>query len=82
MPERFEEEKFKKIHKYAFIPFGGGPRTCIGKNFATLEMKIILAKIYQNNLLVLVDDREVKPKPHFTLRPEKDIIFKIITQKT
>ena len=82
MPERFEEEKFKKIHKYAFIPFGGGPRMCIGKNFATLEMKIILAKIYQNNILELQDDEEVKPKPHFTLRPERDIIFKVITQKT
>lgn len=76
-PDRFEEENIKKIHKYAYFPFGGGPRTCIGKHFALLEMKILLIKIYQKCYFELKSSENINPFPHFTLRPEKDIILKI-----
>ena len=74
-PERFEEEKIKNMHKYAYVPFGGGPRTCIGKNFALFEMKVILAKIFQKHYVEMKEEEEIKPTPHFTLRPQKDIIL-------
>lgn len=79
-PERFEEEKIKNIHKYAFIPFGGGPRTCIGKNFAMFEMKVALTKIYQKHVFNLKTTEEVKPEPHFTLRPAENILFELEEQ--
>lgn len=44
-PERFEKEKFKEIHPYAFIPFAKGPRMCIGWRYAMFLMKIQLANV-------------------------------------
>lgn len=41
-PERFEPEQFRKIHPYAFIPFSGGPRICIGAKYGMLFMKTVL----------------------------------------
>lgn len=76
-PDEFKPERFEKdpVHLYAFIPFGGGPRTCIGKNFALMELKIILTKIFQNHYVEMKYDQEVKPTAQFTLRPEKEIIL-------
>jgi cytochrome P450 len=42
-PERFDVEKFEKIHPYAFIPFTKGPRMCLGWHFAILLLKTVLA---------------------------------------
>lgn len=42
-PERFEEENIKKVHPYAYIPFAGGPRMCIGWRYAINLTKIIIA---------------------------------------
>lgn len=69
-PERFEKDP---VHKYAYIPFGGGPRLCIGKNFALMELKVILSKIFQNHYVEMKNDEEIKPTAQFTLRPEKEI---------
>lgn len=42
-PERFSSENKKNIDKFVYMPFGGGPRLCIGNNFALMEMQIVLA---------------------------------------
>ncbi len=42
-PDRFAPENAKKIPKYAYMPFGAGPRMCIGNHFAIMEMQLILA---------------------------------------
>lgn len=44
-PERFSEENRKSRENVAFIPFGSGPRNCIGMRFAIIEIKLLLAKI-------------------------------------
>ncbi|MBC7869877.1 MAG: cytochrome P450, partial [Chitinophagaceae bacterium] len=44
-PERFSPENEKNIHKYAYMPFGAGPRVCIGNAFAMMEAKLVLATI-------------------------------------
>lgn len=53
-PERFTPEAMKERHRYAYIPFGGGPRGCIGFPFAMMEMPLVLARVLQRFKLSLV----------------------------
>ncbi|MEP7291896.1 MAG: cytochrome P450 [Chloroflexota bacterium] len=67
-PERFSAENEKTIPKYAYLPFGGGPRVCIGNAFAMMEAKLIVATIAPHFRLELAPDQVVKPQRVFTLR--------------
>jgi cytochrome P450 len=67
-PERFSPENEKLIPKYAYIPFGGGPRVCIGNAFAMMEAKLIVATIAPRFHLALAPDQQVAPQRVFTLR--------------
>lgn len=73
-PDRFLGEQKKEIHKYAYFPFGGGPRICIGEQFAMMEMIIAVALIYKNGSPKLMD-KMVEKVPLVTLRPNRDIRF-------
>jgi cytochrome P450 len=68
-PERFNAENEPNIPRYAFIPFGGGPRVCIGNQFAMLEARLVLATIAQHFRLELKPGFSTQPKRAFTLRP-------------
>jgi cytochrome P450 len=71
-PERFDPERFrdpKAIDRFAYFPFGGGPRICIGQGFALLEGTLMLATLARRFHLDLVDDAVVEPLPLITLRP-------------
>lgn len=72
-PERFAPENEATIPKYAYFPFGGGPRICIGNQFAMMEAQLVLATILQRYHLSLVAGQEIKLNPLVTLRPEPDI---------
>jgi len=72
-PERWFDEKIKQLHKYAYFPFSGGPRVCIGNSFAMMETVLVLATIAQKYRLKLVENQAVKPWPVFTLRPRNGI---------
>ena len=67
-PERFTPERSDGRPRYAYFPFSGGPRQCIGNNFATMEATLILATIAQRYRLTLVPGHAVEPEPSFTLR--------------
>lgn len=69
-PERWENDYMKTIPKFAYYPFGGGPRLCIGEGFAWMEGVLVLAIILQNWKMNLVDNKPVKPDPLITLRPK------------
>jgi cytochrome P450 len=74
-PERWTPEFEKDLHKYAYLPFGGGPRICIGNNFAMMEAKIILASMAQNYRLHLKKGHRVEPEPLITLRPKHGMMM-------
>jgi cytochrome P450 len=73
-PERFKPARFLSSapasrHRFAYFPFGGGPRICIGMQFALMEGPLVLATILQRFRVELVSDHPVVPDPTFTLRP-------------
>lgn len=72
-PERFTPERVATRPKFAYFPFGGGPRLCIGNNFALMEAQIVLATIAQRYRLRLVADRPVQPQMVLTLRPRNGV---------
>lgn len=78
-PERFTPENEKALPRYAYFPFGGGPRICIGNSFAMMEAKLILATIIQQHRLSLVPNHPVVPEPLITLRPKYGM--KMVVQK-
>ncbi len=68
-PERFSPEKSAARHRFAYIPFGAGPRICIGMAFAMTEAVLILATIAQRYRLRLKAGHPVEPQGLITLRP-------------
>jgi len=69
-PDRFAPERFAQLPTCAWIPFGAGPRACIGAAFATMEMVLILATVLQRAQLALAPGQgDPEPLPLFSLRP-------------
>lgn len=68
-PERFTEDREAALPRYAFFPFGGGHRVCIGNSFAMMEARLALATVAQQRRLSLVPGQEIVPEPEITLRP-------------
>jgi cytochrome P450 len=68
-PERFSPERSAGRARYAYFPFGGGPRQCIGKGMALVEAQLILATVAHRYRLRLASDRPVEPEALVTLRP-------------
>jgi cytochrome P450 len=69
-PERFRPENEANIPKYAYLPFGGGPRVCIGNMFAEMEARLILATVASRYRLALQPGHVVQPMQVVTLRPK------------
>ncbi|HMD41965.1 MAG TPA: cytochrome P450 [Candidatus Acidoferrum sp.] len=76
-PERFEPERWRddpirrgKLPRFAYFPFGGGPRVCIGAGFAMMETVLLLATIAQRYSFSLPPDANVEPFFSITLRPK------------
>ena len=79
LPERWTEEFSNSLPKYAYFPFGGGPRTCIGNYFAMMEIVLLLATIGQRFSFSLAPDHEVSLMPAMSLRPRDGI--KVVVEK-
>ncbi len=69
-PDRFLPENMKNMHRYAYFPFGGGARQCIGNNFAMMEMQIMLACLASQFQFSLVPGFKLEIEPLVTLRPK------------
>ena len=72
-PDRWLDPAMQKLPRFAYFPFGGGPRQCIGNTFAMMEAALLLATIAQRFQLRSVPDHPVIPAPSFTLRPKHGI---------
>jgi cytochrome P450 len=80
-PERFDPERFAPDReaarpRFAYIPFGGGPRGCVGQQFAMVEAALIVAAIAQRYRIEVVDE-PIRPEPLITLRPKPGIRARI-----
>jgi cytochrome P450 len=73
-PDRWSDGLARRIHRYAYFPFGGGPRICIGNSFAQMEAVLLLATIAQRYQLRLAPGAVVRPFPTMTLRPDGGVM--------
>lgn len=81
-PDRFDPDRFlpaakETRHQFAYFPFGGGGRRCLGEGLAQLEGLLILATMVQRVSISLQADHPVIPDPLFTLRPYSDVFVRV-----
>lgn len=77
-PERFSELAKQARPKFAYFPFGGGPRVCIGESFAMLEGVLLTAAIGQRFKLALAQNQAVVPEPGITLKPRDGCRMRVL----
>lgn len=79
-PERFDPDRWSedstcsgRLPRFAYFPFGGGPRVCIGAGFAMMEAVLLLATVAQRFRLTLSSEHPIEMQPSVTLRPKHGI---------
>ncbi|MBZ0285804.1 MAG: cytochrome P450 [Anaerolineae bacterium] len=80
-PERFASGWEDRVPKYAYFPFGGGPRVCVGNQFAMMEAKLVLATIISRFQMKLVPGQQIVPDPLITLRPRDGIFMRLAARE-
>jgi cytochrome P450 len=83
LPERFLDEDVDSVSRaYRYLPFSTGPRHCIGKDFALLEMPIVLATVWARCKLTLPADHPLDPEALVTLRPRHGLPMRMTIRST
>ncbi|MDW8291929.1 MAG: cytochrome P450 [Anaerolineae bacterium] len=80
MPERWLGDLEKHLPRLAYLPFGAGPRVCIGNAFAMMEARLILATVAQRFRFVLAPGQRVEPEPMVTLRPRGGLCMRVVAR--
>jgi cytochrome P450 len=81
-PHRFDRHERQERAPLTYVPFGGGPRNCIGATFAQIEAKIVLARILQQFDLTLVPGQKIKPYMGATLEPRPGVRMTVRRRKS
>lgn len=81
-PERFAPELEKELPRYVYLPFGAGPRVCIGNAFAMMEAQLLLATIAQRFRFELIPGQDIVPNPLITLSPRDGLKMRLVTRTT
>ena len=76
-PERFEISNEEQKNKFAFLPFGAGPRICMGMGFALIESQIILGTLLAKFRVRLAGGDGIEPRPQVTLRTSKAVVLQL-----
>ncbi|MGC4411030.1 cytochrome P450 (plasmid) [Rhizobium rosettiformans] len=76
-PDRFAPEATKERHRFAYMPFGAGPRVCIGSGFALMEAVAVLAVVLQKLSLTSVATQPPVPLMKVTLRPRTSLVMTV-----
>jgi cytochrome P450 len=79
-PERWAGSLAKELPRFAYMPFGGGARICIGNRFAMMEAVLILATVARQFRLERQSGRPVEPKPSITLRPGGGVWVRLVSR--
>ncbi len=76
-PERFDVKRDEKRPALTYVPFGGGPRNCIGAAFAQVEAKVVLGRLLQTFDLTLVEGQKIRPYMGATLEPRPGVLMRV-----
>jgi cytochrome P450 len=77
-PDRWQREGRDERTPFAYFPFGGGPRRCVGDRFALMEARLVLARLLQSVRFETVPETELSLAPAITLRPEDGLDLRIV----
>jgi cytochrome P450 len=76
-PDRWVDGLEQRLPRFAYFPFGGGPRMCLGSGFAMQEAILLMAAISQRYQLRLVPGQRIEPWPTVTLRPRSGVLMEL-----
>jgi cytochrome P450 len=77
-PDRWQNDLAKKLPKFVYFPFGGGPRVCIGNAFAMMEVVLVVATLARRFRFQAVGGKDPVPEPGFTLRPSPGVYLRAV----
>ncbi|HEV7475287.1 MAG TPA: cytochrome P450 [Pyrinomonadaceae bacterium] len=80
-PDRWTTEFIKQLPKYAYFPFGGGPRVCVGQDFAMMEAMLVIATVLRRFRITLINEEPVEPHPVVLLRPRSRIKIRLADRR-
>jgi cytochrome P450 len=76
-PDRFDTEQCQRASKFAYLPFGAGPRVCMGQALSMLETRSVLATIAQEFRLLPIEGRTIEPRPFLTDGKEHPMYMRV-----
>jgi cytochrome P450 len=78
LPDRWQTQRVKELPRFAYFPFGGGPRLCIGDQFALLEIHAVLALLKRRFTFEHQARHDIALQPLITMRPVEDIYVTLV----